>query len=45
MFGRKELFYSLDESNCNEVRLGDDQEMNFARKGSVGVPIHGEKIN
>lgn len=39
MSGNKELFYSLDESQRQTVRLGDDNEIEVAGKGSVAIQL------
>lgn len=40
MTGRKDLFYHLDESHKNTVRLGDDQQMIVHGIGSIAVQLN-----
>ncbi|XP_039115785.1 uncharacterized protein LOC120251274 [Dioscorea cayenensis subsp. rotundata] len=45
MSRQKELFYTLDESDCHKVRLVDDQEVNVAGKRLDSPQFMEEKLN
>lgn len=41
MTGRKNLFFSLDESMRHTVKLGNDKEVEVLGKGSVVIMMQG----